>query len=414
MTSNYPDVSERLSNTLATWQVLNFQHELEILALSTQGMASEEDVRACERHTKLPDTILGGTIETFDPADWQPDLRFIEIMPDNMRPCAAEALKNYQAFPYELFLWNVSSRRVFHLPHSLQAMLASAELPDIRWSDMLWPFDSFIISLEKPLVITHPADGVEQRLDTVMVSRSKRLDGTPVVLFRLLHVPGKPGKRYGYTRKEVIEFRKLKRKRPAAAVKSMTRKLHELNRHNKNQQGSYNAVLRIGGHNDVIIVEPEALRISHGGVPDGHGGVYEAESTNSYYDGLSVTIRIVVGWMLYLETLSQKSVTWSVPKRTAPRVTVGGASAIIIEPENICNIVGKGRINPSEVTNEAEQRCSKGFVRPHWRRAHYKRPRGSAHNAPKSVRVPPVLVRADLVPLYGIVGGTTTVVISKD
>jgi hypothetical protein len=95
MTSNYPDVSERLSNTLATWQVLNFQHELEILALSTQGMASEEDVRACERHTKLPDTILGGTIETFDPADWQPDLRFIEIMPDNMRPCAAEALKNY-------------------------------------------------------------------------------------------------------------------------------------------------------------------------------------------------------------------------------------------------------------------------------------------------------------------------------
>jgi hypothetical protein len=292
MTSNYPDVSERLSNTLATWQVLNFQHELEILALSTQGMASEEDVRACERHTKLPDTILGGTIETFDPADWQPDLRFIEIMPDNMRPCAAEALKNYQAFPYELFLWNVSSRRVFHLPHSLQAMLASAELPDIRWSDMLWPFDSFIISLEKPLVMTHPADGVEQRLDTVMVSRSKRLDGTPVVLFRLLHVPGKPGKRYGYTRKEVIEFRKLKRKRPAAAVKSMTRKLHELNRHNKNQQGSYNAVLRIGGHNDVIIVEPEALRISHGGVPDALAAkyVYELELQRFKVVGSHTTI----------------------------------------------------------------------------------------------------------------------------
>jgi hypothetical protein len=42
-----------------------------------------------------------------------------------------------------------------------------------------------------------------------------------------------------------------------------------------------------------------------------------------------------------------------------------------------------------------------------------RRPSGSLLTAEKTVRVPHVLVREDLVPLYGVVGGTTTVVIGK-
>lgn len=414
MTSNYPDVSERLANTLAMWQVLHFEHELEVLALFAQGLVSDEDVRAAEQHTKFADKILDGSYEILSIEEWQPNQKIAYLMPEDMRPCGAEKLRNYQAFPYELLRWNRTSRRVFHLPHSLEAMLAAAELPDMRWSDVLWPFESFIISLEKPLIMAHPADGIDQRLDAVMVTRSQRTDGTPQVLFRWLHVPAKPGKRYGFTGLEIAEFRKLKKKKPRAAVKLMARKARELNRDYTHQQGSYNAVLRIGGANDAIIVEPETLRTAHGGVPDGYGGVYTDESTRSYYEGLSVTIRIVVGWMLYLETLSEKSIAWRVPTPTGPRMTVGGAPAIITEPDHICDIVGKGRIDPSEVTSEPNRRCSKGYVRPHWRRAHYKRPRGSAPDAPKTVRVPPVLVRADLVPLYGIIGGTRTVIIAEE
>lgn len=129
------------------------------------------------------------------------------------------------------------------------------------------------------------------------------------------------------------------------------------------------------------------------------------DTSKSQYELTSVFLKVALGWMLYLETISSESTVWKPGQQSKNRLMGGGAPSIITEPERICEIIGKGRINPYEVTSEPSRRCSKGFVRPHWRRAHYRK------NSPK--RIPPVLVRADLVPLYGIIGGTTTVMILK-
>ena len=60
---------------------------------------------------------------------------------------------------------------------------------------------------------------------------------------------------------------------------------------------------------------------------------------------------------------------------------------------------------------ESEGPGTMRFVRPHWRRGYKRRPKGSAPTAEKTVKVPPVLVREDLVPIYGLVGGTTSIVV---
>lgn len=413
MTSYGPDVSERLAHTFATWQMYYFGHELEVVHQHSQGRADQKDIVASQRGTLLADTILNNSVTSLAIEEWQPNQKFRSASGDT--PNFAKQLDVYRSFPYELFQWNRQSRRVFHLPHSLEAMLAAAEFPDMKWNDVLWPFDSFIITVEKPIVVRHPIDLVDQPFDTVMVTRTAKSDGTAVVRFRWLHLPPTSGKRLGFTLSEMREFRSLLKKKPQAAARFWNRKYKEIYKFSPFQLGSQHAELDIGeGRFEDIIVEPEELHVKLGGMKDSYGNRYYDESTRSFFEGLSVTIRIVVGWMLYLETLSNDSMQWRTPSVRAQRMIAGGAPAIITEPDHICDIVGKGRIHPSEVTSEPNRRCSKGFVRPHWRRAHYKRPRGSTPDAPKSVRIPPVLVRADLVPLYGIIGGTRTVVIPEE
>lgn len=411
MTSNTPNVSERLSHTFATWQTYWLGHELMVRREYAHGRCSKDDVRASMMGSRLADAILDHNIEDLDQKDWIPNQQF-DLEDGGM----AKQLALYYSFPMELFQWNRCSRRAFHIPHSLEAMLAAAEFPEMRWDDVLWPFESFVITIEKPVVVEHPIDGNQQPFDTILVSRFNTPGGKLLIL-RWLHVPPKTGKRLGFTAKEMRQFRTLlSNNKLRVAAKMWGKKIKELSQFSQYQFGSQRVELNLTpGKFENIIVEPQALYEKLGGLKDGQGNRYNYdESTRSFFESLSVTIRIVAGWMLYLENLSSKTMEWQSGRQSKTRIISGGAPSIITDPDQICTIVGKGRIDLSEVTSETNQRCSKGFVRPHWRRAHYRRPAGSAFDAPKSQRVPPVLVRADLVPLYGIVGGTTSIAISKD
>lgn len=410
MTSNTPDVSERLAQTFATWQMYFLGHEIEVAMQHQQGKASREDMAASQKGTRLPHVILNNNITDLNISDWQPLEQFASEI--------GKRIVQYENFPYELFRWNRASRRVFHLPHSLEAMLAAAEFPDMDWQDVLWPFDSFIVTVEKPIVVRHPIGGIDQAFDTIMVTKTDTSKGFQVHL-RWIHTPSTPGKKLGLNVSEINRFRSLLKKgRINDAAKLWDKRYKEIFRFCPFQIGSQNVVIDVvqdsDGGRGKITTEPHELYEKLGGMSDWRGQElgYD-ESSRSFFEGLSVTLRIVVGWMLYLESLTKDSAEWRPGAKSRTRLMVGGAPSIITEPDQICTIVGKGRIDPSEVTSELGQRCSKGFVRPHWRRAHYRRPAGSSHDAPKSQRIPPVLVRSDLVPLYGIIGGTSTVVISE-
>lgn len=416
MTSNHPDVSERLTHAFADWQLMYLICETDITELHTLGKATDGDLSIAQNSRRLAPTILDNEVQKLDPGGWLPNMDLIRAY-ESMRPLGLW----YSTFANEMFLWNRMSRRVFHLPYSLQMALGSATFPDIPWKDVVWPFDSFIITLEKPIQIQEPGIPVET-FDTLMVSKLPSDGVTRPIVVRAFLRPKETGKRLGLRPGEMDRIKKLQKQgRYMTIHKLLHQRRVELSRNYTSLQGSMMVYLE--GVNtegdDFIKIEPDDLYnlefgLNEGRAPGLDWGRFKQEQ-GYRYESMSVFLKTAIGWMFYLETVSAKNAQWKKHERNdRPKQMSGGAPSIITEPDQICKIIGKGRMDPVKVEGEPAKRNGCGFVRPHWRRAHYKRPQGTPPGTPKTVRVPPVLVRADLVPLYGIIGGTETVVVPKE
>ena len=411
MASKQPDVSERLAHTHAMWRQHYLTYEVEVAIRLERGEVSAADSKLAQNGRKLATTILDNNIHRLTPTEWVP-------IPKLVRPrSVGHTLQNvYGYFPLELFEWNRTSRRVFHIPHSLTAILASAKFPDMRWSDVQWPFDSFVITLEKPLVIDS-YDSKKESYDTIMISRLPILeDGGDAISIRLFQRPTQSGATLGMSQRDMERFDRLMKKRlfDRALYFSESRRL-EFGKYYPTVPGACGIVFLDNHESDTCIhLELESISTSIGTIeanfPAEDTGVDQILLQQKLEISL-VAMRIAMGWMCYLETLSSDSTTWrqhSVRKRGTDE---NCHSAVITEPGHICDIIGKGWIDQNEVTSVSSSRNSQGFVRPHWRRAHKRRPMGSPPGSEKTLRIPPKLVREDLVPLYGIIGGTKTIII---
>lgn len=428
MTSNEPNVTERLQHALAQWQSLYFLYET-LMELESKTKPLDPDyLRWSKNAHRLPEVILDNSVEMLDPRHWFPLESMVgplSTTPEDAGSDVLSSLRRYMSFPSELFMWNRMSRRVFHLPPGLQALLASASFPEIPWSDVLWPHDSFIITVEKPLVMIGDY-GERDEYDTILVTKlPHELDGGHISV-RLLDRPSRDGVKVGYTTDDVKRIKSaLKKDDYRKAVHTARRKSAQLSKIYNRMNGSTSCALEIRLRGDAMIAleAKQLMELEFSGIHTPGTFIGDAKPEwdtiprieQARYEVMSVACRIAIGWTLYLESLSTKpgALEHSPPQKQKKQNRVGGAIAVITEPEEICRIVGRGRFDPSEygVTKEA---CNgQGFIRPHWRRAHWRRPRGSPPNAPKTVKIPALLIRADLVPLYGIIGGTKTIVMEE-
>ena len=77
-----------------------------------------------------------------------------------------EALGFVFMFPFTFFSWNRGSRRTYYLTKEMELMLARTSLENINWSDIKFPFDNFIMSLETPII-----DNEGRKYDSILISR---------------------------------------------------------------------------------------------------------------------------------------------------------------------------------------------------------------------------------------------------
>ena len=393
MTLKHVNVSERLSHAFAEWQMFLLWYEMEVASLNHAGTLTQQDVLDSQIITKLPHTILDNSIKNLNIDDWK--LSKIELCPDNLRG----SHHAYELFPYELFKWNRNSRRVFHLPTSLKTLLETANLPNITWDDILWPFDSFIVTIEEPITINYPDKRII-KFDTIMVTKTNSVTGGYLTL-RWIQTPTKSGQKFGFNDREIELFRRNLKNRKIKEMRDFWDKKYETQKELfQSNTGSQSINFNINWNtSQKIITETNELIKSYFGVNSPTG------IERSFCEALSAVLRIVVGWMLYLESLPKNTTEWRKPDKKGNLRSMGGLTHVITNPENICDIAGKSYLSTSE-TMSSGQRNHKGFVRPHWRIGYRRR------NSEK--KIPPVLVRADLVPLYGIVGGTTTIVNTEE
>lgn len=386
------NVSERLSHAFAEWQMFLLNYEIEVASMKHTGALTQHDIVESQIVTKLPHTILNRSIKNLDINDWK--LRKIELCSDNLRGLNHA----YELFPYELFNWNRNSRRVFHLPISLKTLLETAELPNVTWDDILWPFDSFIVTIEEPITINYPDKRII-KFDTIMVTKTDSVTSGGVSL-RWIQTSTKSGQKLGFNDKEIGRLRRNLKHGKIKEARDFWYKKYEAQKELfQSNTGSQGTNFNINWNTSQEIVTGTNKLIE-----SFFGANLPTDIERSFCETLSTVLRIVVGFMLYLESLPKNTTEWRKPNKNNLHA-MSGLTNVITKPENICNIVGKSYLHTTK-TMSSGQRNHKGFVRPHWR-VGYKR-----RNSKK--KIPPVLVRADLVPLYGIVGGTTTIVNTEE
>lgn len=403
--------SLRLAETLNHWKDACWYTQT-LLNLAF-GKKSEQELWYPEqaRHWRtFEQKVFDNSTQYLKTADWM----ILKRTPES------DLLFPYQTFPFEFFEWSRKSRRVFEIPADLQHAFATAAFPNITWADVLMPFDSFAVKLATPLVV-EDRPGKWTQYDTILVSKITfhDLQGKPSQLIVRVLGPTFDGEKE--PRLQEKDFRRVsllaKRGQENEAMEKLKKMWAERSGSLKSTPGWRNLVLHsYKTPNRHLEIETEHFikRLDSDTRQKIKGGIEEATWRA---EPSSWAAKIAVGVMLYLQSLSNTPLPWR-EQRQPHRSQKGsrGVTGIITSPEYICAIVGRGIIDPSTygLNDPNKHEGSQFFVRPHWRRAHMRRSPGSAPNAPKDVKVPPVLVREDLVPLFGIISGTKTKILPEE
>jgi hypothetical protein len=301
----------------------------------------------------------------------------------------------FNEVPLQVASWITSPRRVFTLSEDMVQRFISADYSNYNWSDLLWPFDSFFINLEKPLVFeTKKENGGNASLGGALVtSISQICPNYPRVEEDGFEIG------YFFTAENGNEY-------PTGILSESDHRW--LSQHLLNRQWR-----KVGKHlsNATQILfspdqDPQVRKFPAGGIDPQvlkkGAKVKEAES---------ICASIIAGLCLYLEALPSgivESYGWGQASPKARR----DVRKIITDEEQVCCVEDFHVISPSTMSlfPETLRQGPVYTVTPHWRRAHYRRARGQGKNpnAPRNVYVGPTLIHKEQVPEGALPGGSVS------
>lgn len=405
-----PNVSERLAHGYAYWHACALIYEILVARDIKIQPSIGHFVTNGQMGHRLASTILDNSVHELRLEDWYPRAEY--VLPGTP---VEHLVREYRQFPMELFQWNRMSRKTYHLPHSLVAALSSATFNEISWRDITWPHDAFIITLERPFVVEYDGGGREL-FDTVLVSQVPMVPGGPKRLtIRLMQAPKHPGVELGFSGQQMEHYRGLVRRGAWSKAWDLCEEVRmRMVAEYPTIPGACGATL------DVDLESDEPVRLEYDDLNQIYADGVQLEQSDldttrrQRSEAMIVALRIAVGWALYRETMSPDRIA-TVKHRHGSRQLSGGRSGVITNPEEVHHILGKSDLGRASSGAGSRRTLEEGgYKRPHWRGPHKRRRQGAPPDAPRTVRIPAVLVREDLVPLFGIIGGTQTVVFFEE
>lgn len=320
---------------------------------------------------------------------------------------------NLATFPLEFFEWSRRSRRIFHLPPGLTRVLGTATYPKVKWDDVILPYDSFVITLDEP-IMREDQVGVWSSYDTILVTTIREWNA---IYMRLLHAPHVDAADSYWRTERVARRSKLliKREQYERARRFLDKEWQTYNKKLKANPAWCLFSLRAASDapDSIVRLETEDMVAKYRNRIIGRHEEYGNDDERLWTcEPESWAAKIVVGWCLYKQGLSDPDLSWREQRREPFVRGRRGVTGIITEIDHVCTVLGQARLDFSIARSGEMQSSNSGFFkRPHWRSRHLARERGSPPTAPKTVKVPPRLIRKDLIPLFGIIGGTSTKVI---
>ncbi len=298
-----------------------------------------------------------------------------------------------QWLPCSLASWTKSSRRIFHVSADLAYLLMATSLKDIAWADVPWPFDSFAINLELPIL-----DKRGNKVDHILISKETGFVAKEEVLSLRGFSPG-------YTSIDSIGVQTRLRITEAIRKKkwSVPRELI----HAALPQGSQRHCI-VSYINNLGLITDEMPGVEYkDSIGDGNGVIEPMEE----HEEFSMMMRLVIGLCFYLKTLpagSSHASAW-----TKGQNPTKDKSAIVNDAE-ICTVTSVYVLKPEERSMLDEivkgGKATTIELRAHFRRGYWRRMPGQADNpdAARIVHVRPCIVRKDRLPEGAAPSGTIT------
>ncbi|MEK7187496.1 MAG: hypothetical protein AAB691_01450 [Patescibacteria group bacterium] len=376
---------DRLEEALQYWEDICYW--LSIFARYPVGVKSEVVAPFVGpiKHWEEFRTYLLGAVKNSKSFDWD---RFSFLMNEQgeMKGPFVDAFEAttgstlHTLLPSGLFSWARSSRRVYRITRELQMMLEQTSLEGMKFSDVKWPFDSFVIILDEPVPST-----IGTKCDCILVSTENLYQDHWFRCFRLFEKNDNSSRRTP---------RHIKRQVEDALRREDFEEVLKCFKINSGVTRGCSFTITTADSSEKLVTNLFKNCKSYGPAEDN--------------GGWERSIRVALGLCLYLSTLPPKSAHksgWQPVVATSkpdPKAILTGAE--------VCTVADSYRFSLEERSIfEREYQGGGGYqVSAHFRRGHWRRPpgKGSDPNAPRVIWVRPTLVRRDRLTENALPGGS--------
>ncbi|NTU99027.1 hypothetical protein HGA64_03415 [Candidatus Falkowbacteria bacterium] len=377
------NAAQRLEQALGMWENINFILRITAETNGAKGYDNLEMEDVFLHADELREELLKCYEQT-------PDFDLLSNRFYGITDNYFNTMGHLANLPVALLSWTASSRRVYSLPNNLQTLLEWTSLDELKWSDIEWPLSSFCIRLERPLV---DYDG--KRYDFLLFARYDSIaeDGAEesnatVMLFSDLY-----DGYYAFTAAERNGIRmavKKKKKKELLRIYG-NRRLVEPGSWATSPIKSFNFSI---SENEGAMIKDRAISF------------YCKESQEkvpaNYHDVTDAAIHIIVGLVLYLDSLEEgesEKLVWKKPPydKTKNLRHIDNAA-------QICDVLCVTKLSQRDhdflaAVNEFVRINGHMGMPVHWRRGHWRRPWGTRGipGSKKTKRISPILVNAALI-----------------
>ena len=332
-------------------------------------------------HQETVDALISARRNVAKKDNW-PDI-FIERSERNQRRVLASIL------PMQLAAWVRGSQRIFSLSEEAVKKWESGKYIKTKWGDILMPFDSFLIELQKtqdPLIIED--ENRKAIIRGILVTKLSSIDPEyPKGYYEIrLLVTSMKGKICSPT----MTKKSRKEAEGIIAGRVSTKHLGTIAKQSKNHGWEP------GREGDFRVTEFQPFHLRD-----------DENVTASDVSSLTNRIRqIIAGTCIYLS--SKKSLGVEPRPSPTPRPLLTGLTHmnVITDPAEVITIGHVHNFDPDAETEGIEHEG--GPKAPHHRRAFLRREAGSPLNAPKTIPVKATVVNRHLLPRDAIPQGTVT------
>ncbi|MFA7314544.1 MAG: hypothetical protein WC025_01270 [Candidatus Magasanikbacteria bacterium] len=296
-------------------------------------------------------------------------------------------------FARQLHEWNKKSRTVYQINDDLRVLLQATSFRSVTWGEIPWPFDSFVITLDKPVEIKK-----DVLTDTIVFSKY----GDTVLVFSFLPIGLAKYETLTDNQKERF-FLMVKRGQETELTKMFMRCIQK---RLDADVCSYYTMINTG----------EIMNVRVSDTTKQVGWTNTGGLLNSEYDPAGQTGLVcqelavmVASFALYLTTIPPGQGTPRPRNSLIPPAIKRNDPRLISVPSRICQLTSTFSLSSKEKEEieEAMRRERTGMILPHWRRGFFRRPNGLGHdpNAPRTIFVRATFVNKSHLPDGNLPGG---------